>query len=329
MANESEIPSTWAEAFKSLLANSLWILPLIAGERIFEGYIGQAAIAGGLWVILVIAAVKLHVFQELVSNRERRRRVLTWALIFGGAALLIFGIARLATLESSRGNSGLSEQDADQRVSAATAPLKQQIDQLKTALQATQQQRDEALSHSSASTITQPPLSNLSAQDIATQIGVWTLIDDRMNELASILNRGYEHLDRWKVNVKSDQQTEIKNVADFGTSIEIFRRQLADLRDLYLNDPQISSVLMPVVIPGGRTNPSATIFLALRASVEQFVAQLQNLKVEGMTDSELDAKMIPYVGAFKRDLNAMRSWQGQVRSASGEQQTQLSQLQSK
>ena len=219
----------------------------------------------------------------------------------------------------------VEKQPDAQAIEKATAPLKQQVEQLQTALQETQRQRDQALSRqpSQAATPTQPPLSGLSPEDIATQIGIWTLVDDRMNDLAKLLNRGYGQLDKWEENTKTDRNNEIANFNTLNGDFETFRRQLADFRDLYLNDPQIASVLAPVVIPGGRTSPSATIFLALRASIEQFMGQLANLK-DGLTDAELERQMIPYVGALKRDLNAMRTWQGQVRNASVDQQKQLS-----
>jgi hypothetical protein len=93
---DSEIPTTWANAGRSALGNSLWILPLVAFERLSEGHFDQAVIAGMAWLVALVAAVKLHVLQDLISNRERWHRLFTWGVIVLGASLLAWGIFRLA-----------------------------------------------------------------------------------------------------------------------------------------------------------------------------------------------------------------------------------------
>lgn len=119
---EASLPSTWSKVANDLHANSLWILPLVAFERAFDGFTTQAVIAGALWLLSAVVAVQYNVLQEVISNDGRRQRVLTWALILGGMALLAFGVIRLA---SQVGNSsGLNQQDINQQVGAATAPLR-------------------------------------------------------------------------------------------------------------------------------------------------------------------------------------------------------------
>src|SRR5437588_8179850 len=93
---EAELPSSWSAAGRNALANSLWILPLLAGERVLEGHFGQAGIVGIAWLVAVAVSVKLHVIQDVISSRKRRDEMLTWGLILGGAILLGIGIYRLS-----------------------------------------------------------------------------------------------------------------------------------------------------------------------------------------------------------------------------------------
>jgi hypothetical protein len=101
MSHASDLPSTWSKVWQDLHVNSLWILPLVALERVFEGHPYQAAITTGLWIASAYTAVKFHALTGLFSNRGRQRQLLTWALILGGGASLAYGIARLATDEAT------------------------------------------------------------------------------------------------------------------------------------------------------------------------------------------------------------------------------------
>src|SRR5438874_13803031 len=92
---DAELPTSWASAGRSTLGNSLWILPLVAVERLLEGHLNQGAIAGAAWLVALIVAVKLHVLQDIISNRERQRQLVTWALILVGACALGVGLYRL------------------------------------------------------------------------------------------------------------------------------------------------------------------------------------------------------------------------------------------
>ena len=47
------------------------------------------------WLVAIVIAVKLRVLQDLISSRERRRQLLTWALILIGVAALGAGLYRL------------------------------------------------------------------------------------------------------------------------------------------------------------------------------------------------------------------------------------------
>jgi hypothetical protein len=107
---DAELPLTWAGAARSALGNSLWILPLVAIERLVEGYLGQAGVLGIGWLVAIAVAVQLHVFQDIISTRERQRQLLTWALILGGAVFLGLGIYRLALTSASIPASNLQSQ---------------------------------------------------------------------------------------------------------------------------------------------------------------------------------------------------------------------------
>jgi hypothetical protein len=96
---EADLPSTWSQAGRSLLGNSLWILPLVSLERVFDGHPYQAAIAGVVFLVGLLVAVKLHVLQNFISNSKRRQQLLTWILILAGIAMCGLGLYRLGTVE--------------------------------------------------------------------------------------------------------------------------------------------------------------------------------------------------------------------------------------
>jgi len=169
--------------------------------------------------------------------------------------------------------------------------------------------------------------SNLSASDTATKIGVWKTIDQRLNDLSVLLNQGYEMLDHWLANARSDRVTLVKNAATLASSVENFRAKLDELRGLYGSDGDIAAALRPVYVPGGRVEPTATIFLSLPHSLRQFSAHLAQMSDPLPVD--IEAEMIPYIGAVRRDLNAVRDWQSQVRQIAAEQEKQLSRMHAK
>jgi hypothetical protein len=100
---DAELPLTWAGAARSALGNSIWILPLVAIERLVDGYLGQAGILGVGWLVAIAVAVKLHVLQDIISSRERQRQLLTLALIICGVAILGAGLYRLGMQQAPSG----------------------------------------------------------------------------------------------------------------------------------------------------------------------------------------------------------------------------------
>src|SRR5262245_26845626 len=148
---EAELPQTWSNAGRAALGNSLWILPLVAFERLIEGHFIQAGIAGVAWIVALFAAIQLHVLQEIISDRERRQQLLTWALIIGGAAILAIGIYRLAVQPPSQGiNAPHDAEEVRLRQELATT-----LGELQTAKQELQTERQ----NRPVSTVAPPPSS--------------------------------------------------------------------------------------------------------------------------------------------------------------------------
>jgi hypothetical protein len=92
MSHDAELPSTYSDAARGVLATLIWVLPLISAEAfLLHGEPTIGAVTGILWVVAIIVAVKLHVFAALMSNREKRRVILVWAAAIGVAAAAGFG----------------------------------------------------------------------------------------------------------------------------------------------------------------------------------------------------------------------------------------------
>lgn len=146
---ESDLPSSWSGAAKSALGNALWILPLLVGERAVDGHYEQAGILAIAWLVAVAVAVQLHVIQELISSRERRQQLYTWALILAGSISLAVGIYRLASTAipaadpslQSRLNDAISERDkARQERDAAQQAQQDQLAATKAELEKIRQE---------------------------------------------------------------------------------------------------------------------------------------------------------------------------------------------
>jgi hypothetical protein len=132
MAN-AELPSTWADAAQSALGNSLWMLPLVAIERLVAGELGQAGILGVVWLVAIAVAVKLHVLQNIISSRERQLQLLTWALIICGAAILGTGLYRLGAQQAFPGQEitktvVVHDPATAEDIAKATAPIQAKLD---------------------------------------------------------------------------------------------------------------------------------------------------------------------------------------------------------
>jgi hypothetical protein len=93
--SESALPETWADARKIVLANSPWILLLVAIERAFEEHYVQSGLAFLLCIVALAIAVHWKAFEGF-GNRYGRRTRLAFVLIAIGAACLAAGIWLLA-----------------------------------------------------------------------------------------------------------------------------------------------------------------------------------------------------------------------------------------
>jgi hypothetical protein len=162
---------------------------------------------------------------------------------------------------------------------------------------------------------------------VATKIGVWQNISPQINDLTGILNKAYEMLYNWPRDVRSDRGNEIKNLEMLATSLETFRARLDQLRNLYSNDSDVAMALKPVALPPGRPLPPFTVFHSLTDSINSFAAQLR--RYNDPVPANIESEMIPFVGAFRRDLNTMRDWQSQVSQTAAEQDKILSKIGSK
>jgi hypothetical protein len=198
--------------------------------------------------------------------------------------------------------------------------LRRQRDALQQQLQSTIQQRDNALRQ--ANLPPAEPAPKLTPAEIATKIGVWNAINQRMNALSALLNQGYASMDHWEERARLDRGGLTKNIGALAASIEQFRAKLDELRNLYGQDKEITTILLPVYVPGGRIAPTATIFLSLPNSLSQFSSHLRELP-EPLPE-DIGNEMIPYVGAVMRDLNAIRDWQSHVRQTGAAQIALLS-----
>jgi len=173
----------------------------------------------------------------------------------------------------------------------------------------------------------QPPKPKLSAEEIATKIGVWASIDQQMNDLSIILNKGNAILNNWLSDAMSDRGNETRNIEALGKSVQNVRTKLDQLRGLYTDDPDIAAALKPVALPPGRPLPPLSIFLSLTGSIDGFAQQLASFS--DPLPQSFESEMIPYVGAFRRDLNAMREWQSQTKHTAAEKDKELSKMESK
>jgi hypothetical protein len=197
---DAELPSTWTGAARSALGNSLWMLPLVAIERLVAGEFEQAGALGVVWLLAIAAAVKLHVLQDIISSRERQRQLFTWALIVCGAAILGAGLYRLGAQQSPAPQEitkteVVHDPPTAEDIAKATASLNAQNRQLQTALDGMTRQRDDLgrqneVLRRAAPPGTVPPAppvvpQRLTAYDLASRQRALDEFEDCLNDSAS------------------------------------------------------------------------------------------------------------------------------------------------
>ena len=100
-----------------------------------------------------------------------------------------------------------------------------------------------------------------------------------------------------------------------------------ELRNLYLADVDVAAALKPVALPPGRPSPPFTVFHSLTDSINGVIAQLR--RYSDPVPANIEYEMIPFLGAFRRDLNGMRDWQSQVGQTAAQQHNSLSKMEPK
>ena len=190
-------------------------------------------------------------------------------------------------------------------------------------------QRDAALSRQQQTpqTPAQPSQADLSAEDIATKIDVWNSVNQQMNDLSKILNSGYVMLETWLLDAQSNRSAEIAKANTLESAVANFKVKLERLRNGYTNFPDIAAALQQTVISGGRPAVPGTIFDSLIRSIGAFQGQLGSLP--DPLPPDLENEMRPYVGALRRDLNAVSDWQSKTGETARVQGSKLSKLGSK
>jgi hypothetical protein len=115
---EAALPQNWTDARNIIMANSPWMLLLVAFERAFEGQYFQA---GGAFLLCLVAlgiAVHVKAFEGL-SKRSGRRR-LAFILITIGASFLGAGIYLLASQQNPTDGRIANDASETERQLAAT-----------------------------------------------------------------------------------------------------------------------------------------------------------------------------------------------------------------
>ena len=167
------------------------------------------------------------------------------------------------------------------------------------------------------------PSPSLNEQEIATKIVVWKSIELKMDDLGPIINYGYNMLATWERDFRSNPSGEIEIVGKLTNSIADFRAKLARLRDNYSNYPDIADALKEIAISGGRPPVPGTIFDRLIRSSEAFAQELRS------PPQNFEAEMTTYVGALKRDLDAIRDWRNKITQTAIDQAKELAKMEAK
>lgn len=92
MSHDAELPSTYSDALRGVLATLLWVLPLISAEAfLLHGEPMIGTITGIIWLAAVVVAVKQHVLADVISNPKRRRVIFVWTAAIALTSAAGFG----------------------------------------------------------------------------------------------------------------------------------------------------------------------------------------------------------------------------------------------
>ncbi len=173
---EAALAQNWTDGRNVILANSPWMLLLVAFERAFEGQYFQA---GGAFLLCLVAlgiAIYWKAFEGLGKPSGRRR--LAFILISIGVAFLAVGIYLLAAQKPLDHQVIVHEPPTAEDIAKATAPLKTQITQLQASLDDMTRQKDNAVRQQDTS---KARLAGRNENDIRR-------IQDRVQEICEYLN---------------------------------------------------------------------------------------------------------------------------------------------
>jgi ElaB/YqjD/DUF883 family membrane-anchored ribosome-binding protein len=200
----------------------------------------------------------------------------------------------------------LSLPTTNNNVAETTAALRTQIANLQAALDATTQQRDEALRRAGMTPAPPPVVFPPTADEIRTKLSVWKNITQLTNDLARLLDQGDAMLDAWSADAQDNQSLEATKAHQFAGSIYNFRLKLESTHDsLAGNYADIAELLREAVRSGGRTPVPGTIFDQLIRSSETFADELSG---PANSFSELRDRVDPSADILRKDLQAVRNW---------------------
>ena len=128
--SEAIFPKTFREATQSVIANLVWILPLVTIERVVDGHYWQASILVLAWVIDVWVGIKWKAFEGLGQPEGRKR--LAFVVIAVGAVILGIGIYLLATQVRPQKGAGTPPAESGQLAEMAKqlATTRQELQEL-------------------------------------------------------------------------------------------------------------------------------------------------------------------------------------------------------
>jgi hypothetical protein len=154
-----------------------------------------------------------------------------------------------------------------------------------------------------------PKEKRLTPEDIAIKIDVWRSISRQMRDLDQILNKGYALLDEPIAQINlSEQAKGAENIA-----VELHNKRLVETLKEARRAPGAA------LVPG-------TIFDRVPRSIEGFTSQSRSLYSLGNQTMQNRDTIIPYVAAFRRDLNALRDWQLATRRTAESKEIELSHM---
>jgi hypothetical protein len=335
MSTDSFWPKTWREA-----------IPLIVwGILIFAaGFEGIATLVHAEWLSSLASFALMVGLTAMLLHWKSWLAAVNPNWLAGAVTVVLAAIILSPFIEQGRwpfsvwfqsgSPSATHDPPTAEDIAKATAPIRVERDKAISDLATATKDRDDlkrendALRQSaSRQTAPQSPQGSLSdAEDIATKIGIWQSVDQQINDLTKVLNEGYATLDTWLPDFQSNRSEEIMRVGALEVAAADFRAKLETLRTSYFNYADIAEALKETAIsPGSPPIPGSTFDRLLR-SIHGFAQQLRSF---GDTPPHNLKNITPHVDALRRDLNAVKRWQSEIRQTAEDQGKKLYKIESK